>query len=611
MAEPNEISMHLRSVRLEGYRSACHGAPIILDQLGRCNVLIGPNNSGKSTVLRFLQVVALLVGKGFDLPIRLPWDRADRSWWWQGKTERPIESTLVFSSPVPAHELDPTAPGRFENQGEWRVSITVTATPGTNPQQCTVLLAPNVHLNGGWAPIARSSPGNSAAFEYLNRTGQFVSSSGTDACPYGPGGIAILQAWARSTRFYDPVRAIDRNAGRRGLTDGSDLVERIFQQQLDQRQAFAFEQFRGRLINELNALLFDPASGSPIESFEVKGTDRRDLYVRRNGDDAPIALEYMGTGIAEIAVLLADILQNEGVKQYFVEEPECHLHPGLLRRFISRLRSISDAQFFITTHSNAVLDSMTQGDSVYRFGIRSEAGTAVERCHSIIEQGRILDALGVNGSTLLQTNCVLWVEGPSDRIYIGFWLRLRGEERKVACVEGSDFSFVFYGGKILNHFAFGDQGPDDLIALIRICRFSAVVMDQDIDPSDATESVRQTKLRVRDEAAADADHRRAVFTGGREVENDVDPEVFRQAVARLLGIDSARLSTLQLSGKTRYVEEIITHLGLGEDEARTTGRKLRDKVALAKLVTEAWTAIARIPDYVDDLLDLITKSRLA
>ena len=449
--------------------------------------------------------------------------------------------------------------------------------------------------------------GQPDSLENLNRAGQYVSSSSSDASPYRIAGNEVLQRWANGTRFYDPVRAIDRQAGRRGLVDGSDLLTRIRDQQLDQKQAHTFENFRRRLVDELN-LLF-PISAAPIESFEIKGTDHLDLYVKRRGEAGPVALQYMGTGIAELTILLADILQNQTTEQYFLEEPECHLHPGLLRKLILRLRELSKAQFFVTTHSNAVLDSTTSEDGIFQFLFAPNVGTSVVRCTDVIEKGGILDALGVSGSTLLQTNCTLWVEGPSDRIYLRHWLKSRSTAKAKVFVEGSDYSFVFYGGKILSHFAFSEDGRNDLIALVRICRYSAVVMDLDIDPMGTGESIRDAKARIRDEAEKDGQHRLAVFTAGREIENDVDTLVFRRAVARLLRIDEKQLESLVLSGSNRYPDEIIQHLKWAGPEAETARRKLVDKVSLAEAVVESWTDGAVIPSYVDGLVDLIERSR--
>lgn len=255
------------------------------------------------------------------------------------------------------------------------------------------------------------------------------------------------------------------------------------------------------------------------------------------------------------------------------------------------------------------MDATNTDDGIYQFAFNPRSGTSVLRCTDAIEQGRILDSLGVSGSTLLQANCAIWVEGPSDRIYLRHWLNQRSAERPRRLIEGSDYSFVFYGGRILSHFAFAEDGAEELVALVRICRFSAVVMDQDTDPSLPESRIRDTKARIRDEATKDSHHRLAVLSRGREIENDVDIDTFKAAVAKILKVDLSRLQDLSLTGSTRYHEEIVAHLKLSPGEAKTALGKLQDKVTLAERVIAESSISSAVPNYVDDLLDLIERSR--
>ena len=65
----------------------------------------------------------------------------------------------------------------------------------------------------------------------------------------------------------------------------------------------------------------------------------------------------------------------------------------------------------------------------------------------------ILRDLRYQASDLLQTNGIIWVEGPSNRIYINRWLELSGSK----FTEGVDYSIMFYGGACLASLSAADS----------------------------------------------------------------------------------------------------------------------------------------------------------
>jgi hypothetical protein len=58
-------------------------------------------------------------------------------------------------------------------------------------------------------------------------------------------------------------------------------------------------------------------------------------------------------------------------------------------------------------------------------------------------------------------------------------------------------------------------------------------------------------------------------------------------------------------------DEVVAHLRLTGDAAKTASRKPKDKVGLADFVVREWTDAASVPPYVDELIDLIQRSRVA
>lgn len=215
--------------------------------------------------------------------------------------------------------------------------------------------------------------------------------------------------------------------------------------------------------------------------------DRQTLNIRLRGEWFP--LQLLGTGTDHAVVILA-ARHVYPEKLLCLEEPDAHLHPRLQRRLISLLREREGQQVAIATHSAHMIDS---ADTVV--SIRLEEARSVLEPVGNQTLFETLRALGYRASDLLQTNCIVWVEGPSDRIYLLHWLR------KIApdLVEGIDFSIVFYGGALLARLSAEVEGSDDttLVDLWRINRRMWVVMDSDLGDGELKPAVQRLVDEIR------------------------------------------------------------------------------------------------------------------
>ena len=122
----------------------------------------------------------------------------------------------------------------------------------------------------------------------------------------------------------------------------------------------------------------------------------------------------------------------------------------------------------------------------------------------------ILNDLGVLASDIFQTNGIIWVEGPSDRIYIKKWLAIKYPNIH----ENEHFSFLYYGGKVLSHFT-ANKEEDDLVNVLLTNRNGLIVMDHDGDSPE--DEIRETKRRIKEEF--ESNNMYVWITEGKEIEN--------------------------------------------------------------------------------------------
>lgn len=202
-----------------------------------------------------------------------------------------------------------------------------------------------------------------------------------------------------------------------------------------------------------------------------------------------------------------------------LEEPEIHLHPRLQRLLIDRINTIcneNDIQIFISTHSPTLINVDTK-DNLSIFHARGGAIRALK--HERI----LLAELGYRPSDIFQSNCIIWVEGPSDRIYIKHWIECIDNR----LIEGSDYSFLYYGGKNLSHFDINESESNDFISILKINPNSFIIMDSDFKSSD--DQLNDTKLRIISECKKSSI--RHWVTDGREIENYLNPLRLKDAIS--------------------------------------------------------------------------------
>lgn len=257
------------------------------------------------------------------------------------------------------------------------------------------------------------------------------------------------------------------------------------------------EEFVRQVLNEPQATINVAA-----ENYEIS--------IRTAGSPL-LSLSDLGTGVEELLILAMTVATTSN-SVMLIEEPEIHLHPTLLRRLVAYLQSDqSGNRFIIASHSPSLINA----PNVSVTHVTKTNGISYARSISGITEARdILDDIGAHASDLLQSNYVVWVEGPSDRVYINAWIH----ELDDSLIEGVHYSVVTYGGALLNSFTASSaivDSADDFIELMRINQHFCVLMDS--DKTSASRPINETKKRLKKECEASGNL--AWVTWGATIEN--------------------------------------------------------------------------------------------
>jgi hypothetical protein len=259
-------------------------------------------------------------------------------------------------------------------------------------------------------------------------------------------------------------------------------------------------------------------------------------------DKGLIPLSQSGSGLRTVILVLLNLIvypwlvKNAPLSQFIFafEELENNLHPAVQRRLFMYLRrkAVQEGCYlFLTTHSNVVIDLFGRDEHAQILHVTHDGQRAsVRRVTTYVGHRSIFDDLEVRASDVLQTNCVVWVEGPSDRVYFNKWVDVwTGGELK----EHVDYEVCFSAGTLLAHYSFDDPVREqERIQALRVNRNAVVLIDSDKTRAD------DEKLKARAERVANEVSEMggiAWITDGKEVENYIPNEVL-EIVVRKAGI---------------------------------------------------------------------------
>jgi len=441
-----ELSVKIRNYKCVGQEEQG------FDKILPINLVIGRNNSGKSTLLELIQYAIS------GLPTGLVVERH------QGK-----DTELIFSHLLDTDELQKVFPSSNSEGGisgnhweygkkwvgkrlTWGIRNNQRVFMKTDPPYDIKILSVKNKFENLTANV-KSNPLEGKMVRRLSEARDIVpehDDSNLNLDQSGRGGANIIQNYLNKVSYP------------------TYLVKEI-------------------LLRELNNI-FVPDSTFQEILCQQWNDNRWEIYLEEKGKGS-IPLSRTGSGLKTILLVLIILhliphIEKKQLSEYIfcLEELENNLHPALQRRLLIYLRDIAlkeNCTFFLATHSNVAIDLFSHDKHAQIIHVTHDGEKAEAKAvKTYIEQKGVLDDLDIRASDLLQSNGIVWVEGPSDRLYFNRWIELLtdGELR-----EGTHYQCVLYGGRLLAHLTADEprEVTGEWIEILRVNRNAIMIIDSD------------------------------------------------------------------------------------------------------------------------------------
>lgn len=315
-----------------------------------------------------------------------------------------------------------------------------------------------------------------------------------------------------------------------------------------------------RLLTALNDIFSPDTVFTEIVVQRHSDNGTWEIYLGEEGKGL-VPLSASGSGLKTVILTLLNLLvrpdfEKKSIDSYVFsfEELENNLHPSLQRNLFSFLLDFarsSQCHIFLTTHSQVAIDLFHGEEDAQILHVRKQGRESVGVVLDDLVRGySVLDDLGAKASDILQANGIIWVEGPSDRVYLNKFIELWGGG---AYKEGHHYQFIYYGGSVLANVSVAtpDAELQEAVNAMRINRNFIFVCDSDRRHKRGALKSRVTELLS--EIAVGRGH--VWVSKCREIENYIPKESF-ESVHNVTGLPQI--------GEYEYVQDYLRKHRLSE-----------------------------------------------
>lgn len=223
---------------------------------------------------------------------------------------------------------------------------------------------------------------------------------------------------------------------------------------------------------KLSQYFFDNETVSLIPKHD------QDVVNIKIGSDKQFPISELGDGLQQVIILTYEaFIKKDETHAFFIEEPELHMHAGMVRQLMNFYLNETKHYYFFTTHSNHLLDMADESDQVIiqkfvkqpKENPKDGFDFKIYRCD---RDRDLLASLGVKPSSVYLANCTIWVEGITDRLYITkymekYLVELKNSDEELykkyrRFMPNYHYTFVEYAGSNLVHWDFSEEFTDHL-----------------------------------------------------------------------------------------------------------------------------------------------------